>query len=79
MSLTNIYHKKPITAITVLIERLTKEEYEVDDLSDIDTLIEAIRIQRQSGATEAARAIRKKLYAIQDNRPTVVGAPDVLQ
>ena len=59
---SNLFAKKPITAITVLIERLTKEEYEVDDLSDLPNLIEAIRLQRSTGPTEAARAIRKKLY-----------------
>ena len=48
----------------MLIERLTKEEYPVDDLSDLPTLIESIRLQRSTGATEAARAIRKKLSVI---------------
>ena len=55
--------QKPITAITALIERLTKDEYEVDDLSDLPVLIEAIQLQKSTGPTEAARAIRKKLYA----------------
>ena len=58
---TNRFTKKPVTAITVLIERLTKEEYDVDDLSDLPNLIEAISLQRSTGPTEAARAIRKKL------------------
>ena len=44
---------------------MTKEEYEVDDLSDLTTLIEAIRLQSSTGPTEAARALRKKLYARQ--------------
>lgn len=51
---------KPISAISVLIDRLVKEEYEIDDLSDLPNLIEAIRLQ-STGPTEAARAIRKKL------------------
>ena len=58
---TNASRKKPITAISVLIERLTKDEYDVDDLSDLPNLIEAISLQRTTGPTEAARAIRKKL------------------
>ena len=51
---------KPYTAITVQIERITKPEYEVEDLSGIVDLIEVIKLQ-SSGPTEAARAIRKKL------------------
>lgn len=46
---------------------MTKEEYDVDDLSDLPNLIEAIRLQRSTGPTEAARAIRKKLYV--DQKP----------
>lgn len=53
--------RKPYTAVTVHIERLTSPEYEVDDLSGIIDLIEVIRIQ-DTGPTEAARALRKKLY-----------------
>lgn len=52
--------KKPYSAITVQIERLTGDQYEVDDFSGIVDLIEVIRLQ-DSGPTEAARAIRKKL------------------
>ncbi|KAF2669868.1 hypothetical protein BT63DRAFT_423846 [Microthyrium microscopicum] len=52
--------KKPYSAVTVHIERLTGEEYAENDLSGIVDLIEVIRIQ-DSGPTEAARAIRKKL------------------
>ncbi|MCJ1387635.1 putative actin patch assembly and actin polymerization protein [Xylographa bjoerkii] len=51
---------KPYTAITVQIERMTKPEYEVEDLSGIVDLIEVVKLQ-SSGPTEAARAIRKKL------------------
>ena len=54
--------KKPYSAITVQIDRLTSEQYEADDLSGIVDLIEVIRLQA-GGPTEAARAIRKKLYA----------------
>ena len=53
--------KKPYSAITVQIDRLTSEQFEEDDLSGIIDLVEVIRIQ-SSGPTEAARAIRKKLY-----------------
>ena len=53
--------QKPVTAITILIERLTKDEYGIDDTSDLPTLIEAIRLQSSTGPTEAARALRKKL------------------
>ena len=54
---------KPYTAITVQIERMTKPEYEVEDLSGIVDLIEVIKLQ-SSGPTEAARAIRKKLSVV---------------
>lgn len=43
------------------IERLTGEAYEEDDLSGIPDLVEVIKLQDTAGATEAARAIRKKL------------------
>ena len=55
--------KKPYSAITVQIERLTGEQYDADDMSGIPDLIEVVRLQVE-GPTEAARAIRKKLYAI---------------
>ncbi|QIX01771.1 hypothetical protein AMS68_007288 [Peltaster fructicola] len=52
--------KKPYTAVTVQIDRLTSEQYEEDDITGIIDLVEVIRIQ-SSGPSEAARAIRKKL------------------
>ncbi|KAI9818902.1 MAG: putative actin patch assembly and actin polymerization protein [Pycnora praestabilis] len=52
--------KKPYSAITVQVERLTSEQYEENELSGIVDLVEVIRLQG-SGPTEAARAIRKKL------------------
>ncbi|KAF2434368.1 hypothetical protein EJ08DRAFT_514284 [Tothia fuscella] len=52
--------KKPFTAVTVHIDRLTSEEYEENDLSGIPDLVEVIRIQ-DTGPAEAARALRKKL------------------
>ncbi|KAJ4349540.1 uncharacterized protein N0V89_008156 [Didymosphaeria variabile] len=52
--------KKPFSAITVQIDRLTSEQYEENDIGGLPDLIEVIRIQ-DSGPTEAARAIRKKL------------------
>ncbi|KAI5300209.1 Translation machinery-associated protein 22, partial [Ascosphaera pollenicola] len=56
----NYSSRKPYSAVTVQIENLTSEAYEVDDSTGIIDLIEAIRIQ-SSGPTEAARALRKKL------------------
>ncbi|KAI9810111.1 MAG: putative actin patch assembly and actin polymerization protein [Phylliscum demangeonii] len=53
--------KKPYTAITVQIERLTSDAYAENDYSGIVDLVEVIRLQ-DSGPAEAARAIRKKLY-----------------
>lgn len=55
--------RKPFTAITVQIDRLTSESYEENDIGGIVDLIEVIRIQ-DSGPTEAARALRKKLYVL---------------
>ena len=56
----DIFQKKPYSAITVQVERLTGDEYEADDMSGIVGLVEVIRLQPE-GPTEAARAIRKKL------------------
>ncbi|KAI0204537.1 hypothetical protein F4808DRAFT_346046 [Astrocystis sublimbata] len=52
--------KKPYSAVTVTIERLTSETFDEDDLSGIPDLVEVIKLQA-SGPTEAARALRKKL------------------
>lgn len=52
--------RKPFSAVSVQVDRLTSEQFEEDDLSGIIDLIEVIRIQ-SSGPTEAARALRKKL------------------
>ncbi|KAK4160041.1 hypothetical protein QBC43DRAFT_326046 [Cladorrhinum sp. PSN259] len=52
--------KKPYSAVTVTIERLTSEAVPEDDLSGIPDLIEVINLQ-EAGPTEASRAIRKKL------------------
>lgn len=52
--------KKPYSAVTVTVERLTSESYEEDDLSGIPDLVEIIKLQ-PTGPAEAARAIRKKL------------------
>ncbi|KAJ5983832.1 hypothetical protein N7481_005931 [Penicillium waksmanii] len=51
---------KPYSAVTVQIEVLTSEQYEVEDWSGIVDLVEVVRIQA-SGPTEASRALRKKL------------------
>ncbi|KAL8705466.1 MAG: hypothetical protein Q9201_001397 [Fulgogasparrea decipioides] len=60
LKITSSFQKKPYTAVTVQIDRLTSEEYEGDDMTGIVDLIEVIRLQAE-GPTEAARAIRKKL------------------
>ncbi|KAK8023027.1 Protein lsb5 [Apiospora marii] len=52
--------KKPYSAITVTVDRLTSEQFEEDDLSGIPDLVEVIKLQA-AGPTEAARALRKKL------------------
>jgi len=52
--------QKPYSAVSVQIEHLTSEQYDVDDSSGIVDLIEAIRLQ-SSGPAEASRALRKKL------------------
>ncbi|KAB5583119.1 vhs domain-containing protein [Coniochaeta sp. 2T2.1] len=52
--------KKPYSAVTVAVDRLTSETYEEEDLSGIPELVEVIKLQG-SGPAEAARAIRKKL------------------
>ncbi|CAZ82359.1 unnamed protein product [Tuber melanosporum] len=52
--------RKPFSAVTVHIERLTTEDYDENDVSGIPELIEAIKLQ-DSGPSEASRAIRKKL------------------
>ncbi|KAI0849758.1 hypothetical protein F5Y00DRAFT_49838 [Daldinia vernicosa] len=52
--------KKPYSAVTVTVERLTSEQFEEDDLSGIPDLVEVIKLQA-SGPAEAARALRKKL------------------
>ncbi|OGE51466.1 hypothetical protein PENARI_c013G04185 [Penicillium arizonense] len=51
---------KPYSAVTVQVEVLTSEQYEVEDSSGIVDLVEVVRIQA-SGPTEASRALRKKL------------------
>jgi len=53
--------KKPFSAVSVQIDRMTSEQYEDEDMSGIIDLVEVIRIQ-PSGPTEAARRLRKKLY-----------------
>jgi hypothetical protein len=52
--------KKPFSAVTVTIERLTSEAIAIDDFSGIPDLVEVVNLQ-DTGPTEAARAIRKKL------------------
>ncbi|KAF1995364.1 hypothetical protein P154DRAFT_526405 [Amniculicola lignicola CBS 123094] len=52
--------RKPYSAVTVQVDRLTSEQYEENDLGGLVDLIEVVRIQ-DSGPTEAARALRKKL------------------
>lgn len=47
------------------MNQLCSLDYEADDMSGIPDLIEVIRLQT-GGPTEAARAIRKKLYIRQN-------------
>lgn len=56
------YHKqkKPYSAISVHVERLTAETYEEDDVAGVPDLIEVVRLQA-TGPSECARALRKKL------------------
>lgn len=60
MGTFDVFQKKPYSAITVQVQRLTSDEYEADDMSGIVDLVEVIRLQPE-GPAEAARAIRKKL------------------
>ncbi|KAL8870505.1 MAG: hypothetical protein Q9174_003464, partial [Haloplaca sp. 1 TL-2023] len=60
LRLPSSFQKKPYTAVTVQIDRLTGEQYDGDDMAGIVDLIEVVRLQ-SGGPTEAARAIRKKL------------------
>jgi len=52
--------KKPYSAISVLVEQLTSETYDEDDLAGVPDLLEVVKLQA-TGATEVARALRKKL------------------
>lgn len=52
--------KKPYSAVTVTVERLTSEAIPENDLSGIPDLVEVVNLQ-DTGPSEAARAIRKKL------------------
>lgn len=54
--------QKPYSAITLHIDRLTSEEYDIDDSSGVVDLIEVVRLQA-TGPSEASRALRKKLYS----------------
>ena len=56
----DIFQRKPYSAITVQVQRLTGNEYDADDMSGIVDLVEVIRLQPE-GPREAARAVRKKL------------------
>ncbi|KAK6461541.1 hypothetical protein DFJ63DRAFT_185161 [Scheffersomyces coipomensis] len=63
-----IFGDKPLTSITIKINQMS-EAHRYDEDDDIDdtlelhlsNLLELIKIQSSSGATEAARAIRKKI------------------
>lgn len=52
--------QKPYTAVTVQIDSLTSDSYDVDDSSGIVDLIDVVQLQ-ESGPREASRALRKKL------------------
>ncbi|KAM7204940.1 hypothetical protein V8F20_003402 [Naviculisporaceae sp. PSN 640] len=55
-----MFSQKPYSAVTVTIERLTSEAIPENDMSGIPDLVEVVNLQ-DTGPTEAARAIRKKL------------------
>ncbi|EPQ66225.1 hypothetical protein BGT96224_2511 [Blumeria graminis f. sp. tritici 96224] len=55
-----MFHSKPYSAVTVAIERLTDGQFDEEDVGGIPDLVEAISLQN-TGPSEAARAIRKKL------------------
>ena len=52
--------KKPYSAISVHVEQLTSETYDEDDLAGVPDLLEVVKLQN-TGPTEVARALRKKL------------------
>lgn len=52
--------EKPHSSITDWIEILSREQYKEDDYDGIPELVESVNLQA-GGATEASRAIRKKL------------------
>lgn len=60
-----VFGEKPVTSITVKINQLTTPHRndEIDDLIELYLLdlLHLINVQPNSGATEAARAIRKKI------------------
>lgn len=56
----NTKQKKPYSAITVQVDSLTSDRFQVEDLGGIPDLIEVIKLQA-TGPTEIARALRKKL------------------
>ncbi|KKZ68635.1 hypothetical protein EMCG_05792 [[Emmonsia] crescens] len=60
MDILRSWTQKPYSAITLQIDRLTSEEYDIDDSSGIVDLIEVVRLQ-ETGPSEASRALRKKL------------------
>lgn len=55
--------RKPYSAITVQIDRLTAEAVDEDDLAGLFELLEIVGLQ-PAGPAEAARALRKKLSAV---------------
>ncbi|QSS66400.1 VHS domain-containing protein, partial [Histoplasma capsulatum] len=60
MDIVLLWTQKPYSAITLHIDRLTSEEYDIDDSSGVVDLIEVVRLQA-TGPSEASRALRKKL------------------
>lgn len=62
MDIVLLWTQKPYSAITLHIDRLTSEEYDIDDSSGVVDLIEVVRLQA-TGPSEASRALRKKLYS----------------
>ncbi|KDN43443.1 hypothetical protein RSAG8_06032, partial [Rhizoctonia solani AG-8 WAC10335] len=59
-ALSTLTGDKPHSSITDWIEILSREQYKEDDYDGIPELVESVNLQ-SGGATEASRAIRKKL------------------
>lgn len=60
-AVSTLTNDKPHTATSQWIEILSGPKYSEDDYEGLPELIESIRLQPTTGATECSRALRKKL------------------